>query len=354
MFMYNSAIVILQQEFYKLPGMRKAFYIFLTATLGLFNTSLSVAQREPIYQPIGSGTDGDYKISAKEPLNVLLPEPMSKERIDRNYKKPADQAEYFTEVAAKRNALQTAAASWHLSPVKFITEADYTKLKLDKKDKHLVLSFGTRVYVHTEHNTYIPDLELCLVGKVGGHEGVIIKRDYNWQILAYQLFNPYTKLFLVGRGAFWHKAFTTSDVISTVQQLQAYFEQRTKGVQPRDINKAAEARVGQNAELLKRKTLLVAKERVSGSLPESKIQQFYPYPVQLTDQATLDAAVASADSRYLYLHFVTANGNNGFQLLDAASGQLISYADFHSVEPEDFGKLQDVHLKEIVKLTAKK
>lgn len=76
--------------------------------------------------------------------------------------------------------------------------------------------------------------------------------------------------------------FHTSDVVSTVQQMQAYLEQRLKGQKPRDIERAAEASLGQSLAVLQAKTLLLDRTHLDAKLPESKLRQAFTYPLSPT------------------------------------------------------------------------
>lgn len=98
---------------------------------------------------------------------------------------PASRAEYLAQVAAQRSALEVAAKSWRLSPVKFITPAEYDRLEQDKQNKHLALYFGFKRFETQRSAIYLPALQLSLVGKVGSHSSLSGKQEYNWQLLAY-------------------------------------------------------------------------------------------------------------------------------------------------------------------------
>ncbi|MGI4763041.1 MAG: hypothetical protein ACRYF0_20175 [Janthinobacterium lividum] len=334
--------------------MPKHLYLFLLFAAGLASTQPASAQRTPIFQPIGAGTEGDLTVSLTEPLHVVLPEAQSEAAFKDDPRVPANRDEYLAQVAAQRTALETAAKIWHLSPIKFITQAELDQLEQDKQAKHLVLNFGFNVFKTTRAPVVLPALQLCLVGKVGSYSGLFVKKDYAWELLAYQLFNTNTKILLTGRWPAWQTMFHTSDAVSTVQQLQAYLEQRLKGQKPTDIDRAAEARLGQNAALLPAKTLLMLREQLGAKLPESKLRRAFPYPVQFADQAAIDAAAASADARYLYLRYITTNGGNGFQLLDAASGQLVGYTTNNSMRSGHPNTLEAPDLEEIVETATKK
>lgn len=322
---------------------------------GLASTYPALAQRPPVYQPIGSISDDKYPASLTEPLVILLPVPMSEKSLSKEYKAPADRAGYLADIAARRTALEAAAKSWRLSPVAFKAETAYDSLKADRQAPHLVLYFDYQDVAASNATSValLPALRLDIVGKLAPTGG-LIKRAYEVQPLAYQIFNPNTKLILAGRSPFWQTVFHTSDLIGTVQQMQAFVSQRAQGQKPRDIIRAAEEKLGQNAGLLKSKTLLLAQTQVSPRLPESKLRELYPFPVQLADQAAVDAAAAAADPRYLYLRFVTTDRERGFQLLDAASGQLVGYSSYSAIRADSFGRALESDFAEIVKTATKK
>jgi hypothetical protein len=334
--------------------MQKQLYLVFLLATGLASTQLAAAQRSPIFQPIGAGTEDEVTVSLTEPLHIVLPEAQSEAELKGSYLVPASRDEYLAQVAAQRTALEVAAKSWRLSPVKFITPAQFDQLVQDKQAKHLAMYFGYKTFETARAPVVIPALQLCLAGKVGGQMGLFNKRDNAWKLLAYQLFNTSTKLFLTSRWPAWQTMFHTSDAVSTVQQMQAYLEQRLKGQKPRDIERAAEAHLGQNAAMLPAKTLLIMREQLGPKLAESKLRQAFPYPVQFADQAAIDAAAASADTRYLYLRYITTNGGNGFQLLDAASGQLVGYTANNSLRSGHPNTLEAPDLKEIVETATKK
>jgi hypothetical protein len=334
--------------------MLKKLYVFFLLVVGLASSQPVSAQRGRVFQSIGAEDDTEFTLEPTAPLHILLPEALSEQELKGNYLVPASRTEYLAQIAAHRSALEAAAKHWHLSPVKFITEAEYNRLTEDKQNKHLVLYFGFKVFRTERSSLSIPALELCLIGKVGSRSTLFGKRDYEWQLLAYQLFNTSTKLFLVSRWPAWQAMFHTSDAISTVQQMQLFLEQRLKGQKPRDIDRAVAARLGQSTALLQTKTLLLAREQVAPKLAESKLKQAYPYPVQLTDRAAVEAAVASGDARYLYLRYVTLNGGNGFQLLEASSGQVVGYAEVNSSRSGHPTEAEASDLKELVATATKK
>lgn len=335
--------------------MAKSYYFTLVLAVGLSRFHPALAQRPPIYQPIGSYADDKYPFLVTEPLLILLPVPMSEASLSKEYKTPADRASYLADVVARRTALEAAAKSWHLSPVKFRAETAYDSLKADKQAHYLVLYFDYQdVALQSSSSTaLLPALKLDLVGKLAPAGG-LIKRTYDVQLLAYQVFNPSTKMVLAGRFPLWQTVFHPSDLIGTVQQMQAFVSQRAQGQKPREISRAAEEKIGQNAALLQSKTLLLAQTQVGAKLPESKLRQVYPFLIQLADQAAVEAAVAAADPRYLYLRFVTADRERGFQLVDAASGQLVGYSSYSAIRADSFGRALDSDFTEIVKTASKK
>ncbi len=335
--------------------MAKSFYFLLSLAVGLGGTYSAWAQRPPIYQPVGANTDDEYPAPPTEPLLILLPVPLSEASLNKEYKTPADRARYLADVAARRTALETAAKSWHLSPVKFKAETAYDSLKADKEAAHLVLYFDYQdIALQSSSSTaLLPALKLDLVGKLSPSGG-LIKRTYEVQPLAYQIFNSNTKAILSGRAPFWQTVFHTSDLISTVQQMQAFITQRAQGQKPREIIRVAEEKLGQNTSTLQNKTLLLAKTQVDARLAEDKLRKAYPFPVQFTDQAAVEAAVAAADSRYLYLRFVTTDRERGFQLLDAASGQVLGYSSYSSIRADTFGRALESDFTEVVKTASKK
>ena len=335
--------------------MTKLYYFTLLLAVGFGSIQRVLAQRPPIYQPIGSSDDDKYPAPLTEPLLILLPVPMSEASLNKEYKTPTDRASYLADVAARRAALEAAAKSWHLSPVKFRAETAYDSLKTDKQAHYLVLYFDYQDIAsqNATSGALLPALKLDLVGKLAPSGG-LLKRTYEVHPLAYQIFNPSTRLVLAGRFPLWQTVFHSSDLISTVQQMQAFVSQRAQEKKPREIIRAAEEKLGQRASLLQSKTLLLAQTQVSAKLPESKLRQLYPFAVQLADQAAVDAAIAGADPRYLYLRFVTTDRERGFQLLDAASGQLVGYSSYATIRADSFGRALDSDFAEIVKTATKK
>jgi hypothetical protein len=353
----NSIFTILTaSSIYKFNFMRKQLYLSIFLTTGLVGTQAAVAQRVPIFQPIGAGMEGELAVSLTEPLHIVLPEVQSEEELKGIHMVPANRDEYLAQIAAQRTALEAAAKSWRLSPVKFITPTTLEQLKQDKQAKHLALYFSFKAFQpdRTKSAVVIPDLQLCLLGNASGRTGLFSNQYDGSQLVAYQLFNTSTKLFLMGRWPAWQTMFHTSDAVSTVQQLQFYLEQRLKGQKPRDIERTAKAHLGQNSALLPTKTLLIMREQLGAKLSESKLRQVFPYPMQFTDQSTIDAAVANADSQYLYLRYITTNGGNGFQLLDAASGQLVGYTTNNSLRSGHPNTIEAPDVQEIVETATKK
>ncbi|MDJ0367246.1 hypothetical protein QMK33_19020 [Hymenobacter sp. H14-R3] len=326
--------------------------------LGLLLSALGASAQRPIYQPIDRGQMTEYAALPKQPLLVVLPEEIKDPKVLRKkYQKPADLAAYQAEVAATRTCLESAAKYWTLSETKFITPAEASQLEDDIKQGHLLLEMGvvSSELSPTANNRSptlaTPSLMLRWVGKMqkpsAGHVLLAIAGGGSLfpgksRLAAFQSFYYSYKSTLM-------QNYHTSDFISTVQQMQAYVQQRAQGQEDKEIEKATKARVGKNAPLLKSKTLLLDRMQLSENLPEAKIAKLYPYPVQVTDRATVEAAVAAADPRYLYVRYVTVLRNNGYQLLDAATGQVASYAEFHMLKPTDLGKVQDSNLKEMYK-----
>ena len=334
--------------------MAKLRYLVLTLAVGLGGTHSVLAQRPPIYQPIGADDDAKYPVPLTEPLLILLPVPMSEASLNKEYKTPADRASYLAEVAAQRAALEAAAKSWRLSPVKFGSSTAYDSLKVDKRADHLVLCFDYQDTALQSSSSYalLPALKLDLIGRPNATG--LLKPTSDTRTLAYQIFNTSTKMVLVKRFPFWQTVFHPSDLISTVQQMQAFITQRAQGQKPREIIRAAEDKLGQSAALLQSKTLLLAQTQVDARLAESRVRKAYPFPVQLADQAAVEAAVAAADPRYLYLRFITSNGARGFQLLDAASGQVLGYSSYAGIRADSFGRTIESDFTEMVKTASKK
>ncbi|RZK29090.1 MAG: hypothetical protein EOO63_09795 [Hymenobacter sp.] len=334
--------------------MAKLLYLLLPLAVGLSGTHSAAAQRPPIYQPIGADDDDKYPIPLTEPLLILLPVPMSEASLNKEFKTPADRASYLADVAAQRVALEVAAKSWRLSPVRFGTKTTYDSLKTDKRANHLVLCFNYHDIAPQSSSSYalLPALKLDLIGRPAATGP--LKRAYDARTLAYQLFNTSTKVVLVGSFPPWHTVFHPSDLISTVQQLQAFVTQRAQGQKPREIIRAAAEKLGQSAALLQSKTLLLAQTQVDARIPESRVRKYYPSPVLFTDQAAVEAAVAAADPRYLYLRFITSNGSRGFQLLDAASGQVLGYSSYAGIRADSFGRAIESDFTEMIKTASKK
>ena len=85
--------------------MNKLYYFTLLLAVGFGSIQRVLAQRPPIYQPIGSSDDDKYPAPLTEPLLILLPVPMSEASLNKEYKTPTDRASYLADVAARRAAL---------------------------------------------------------------------------------------------------------------------------------------------------------------------------------------------------------------------------------------------------------
>lgn len=314
---------------------------FYTLLLSLALTSAATAQRSAIYQPVGNLYMREYDKLGKQPVAVLLPTPMDSKRFQGRPKALAKFAIYQADVEARRAAFESALKFWSLPyALTYVTEAEAQKLYDDRKKAHLLLTFSG-------------SLRLCWVGKVA--RLTVIQAMAETQGSKYSIPQPSNEreaafqTFFPNPNDYWVETYHASDVICAMQQLQVYVEQRVKGRREQDIEQDAKNRIGKSSELLRSKTLLLCSDQLSENLPENKIAGLYPYPVQVTDRATIETAVASADPRYLYAHYVTVVGNNGFQLVDAANGQAIGYAEFSMLRPTDLGKLQDWMLKALAK-----
>jgi len=329
--------------------MPKPLYLFFLLLASFL--SLHPAASQTLYQSIGSFQDGAYARALTTPLHVVLPEPLREPELSKKYKKPAERTSYLAEIAAKRAALEAAAKHWHLSPVAIATAEEARNFELDKQGTHLMLSFSTVPVTKVQgtgrsYTYYFPALNLYLLGHVGGSHYLLQKSEYTSSILYYQLYYPFDR-------RSWPETYPATELVAAMQQLQAYMQQRAKGLSPREVKRAAEDHLGQSAALLPTKTLLLAREQLAKSLPESKLAKLYPYPVQLTDRAGLDAAIASASPQYVYVRYVTIESENGYQLLDASSGQVLGYCDFHGTHREEIGQVQDDDLKQLVKTAIK-
>ena len=309
------------------------------------------ASQVSLYQSVNAFQTGSYAEALGMPLHVVLPEPLREPELSKTYKKPDARAGYLAEIAAERTALEAAAKHWHLSPVSVVTAEEARNFELDKQATHLMLGMGTAPVTKYQGNgrEYVyqfPALRVYLLGHTGSSRYLLRKSPITSLLLYYQLYYPFDQ-------RRWPEIYPPTELVAAVQQLQAYMQQRAKDLSPRDIKRAAEAHLGQSAALLPTKTLLLAREQLAKSLPESKLAKLYPYPVQLTDRAGLDAAIASASPQHVYIRYVTIESENGYQLLNAGSGQVLGYSDFHGSRRDEIGQVQDDDLKQLVKTATK-
>lgn len=318
--------------------MSQRFYrLALLALLPLL-ASAGRARAQEVYQSIGSFRDGDFPFTATEPLCVALPAPMPEPYLSKKYKKADERAAYLAEIAAQRAAFELALKHWQLSPVTIITEEQGKQYMQDKQQKHMVLAMGLAPMYNVNNTiTWLPGLVLS---SLGGKSPIGISTNY--AVLCGQWYWPFDK-------RAWQEIYPTSELVPAVQQLQAYVQQRAQARSPRSIQQEAEAGLGKNAGLLGSRTLLLAQTQLSKNLTPESLAKQYTFPVKLTDQATLDAAVAAADSRYVYVRYVTTRKDNGYQLLDASNGKVLGWSQVHASRREDAGHLEDLDFKYLVR-----
>lgn len=308
---------------------------------------LGQAHAQSAYQSIFNYQSGKYPFPATEPLYVVLPEPMPEPQLSKTFKnrKPALLTAYLAEIAAQRAALELAAKQWHLSPVSAISQAQAQQFALDKQARHLVLTFGMvsqgSVNGNGQYSSLTYGIPALLINEVGGKNPTGAAFPNTTQLFG-QLYWPYNM-------RFWQESYPGSEMVAAVQQLQAYAQQRAAGQSPRDIERTAAAGLGHSAELLPTRTLLLSRGQLSKKLTEATLAKVYPYPVQVVDQATFDAAVAAADARYVYARYGTLRREQYYQLVEASSGKVLGWSDFHASRPEDIGHLEDDDVKQLVK-----
>ncbi|WP_426059368.1 hypothetical protein [Hymenobacter sp. B1770] len=345
--------------------MNKTFYTTCLLVAGLIVAGPATAQHQALYQITGQSNNNRYTVPNSKytvpltsPLHVLLPVPMNELASQKMFKKAVDHAGYLAEVATKRAALEEAAKHWHLSPVSFVTMAEYEALKYDKQASHLVIEIGTKEIVqenydgrrHTQVTFNVPSLNLSLLGNTGIiSSGALLEKHepVNSVLLCYQMYYPFSR-------QFWQEIYPSTEPIAGVQQLQSYIKQRAKGQSHWEVKNSTKENLGKSETLLQGKTLLLAQHQLSKSLTESKLAKVYPYPVKVADKATFDSAITNANSKYLYVRYVTIDSENGYQLLDAGSGEVIGYSGFHATHTYDIGYVQDDDLKQLVKTATKK
>lgn len=323
--------------------MSQRFYRFALLFLFHLLVSFGRTRAQEVYQSIGSFRESDFPFAATEPLCVALPAPMPEPYLSKKYKKAEARAAYLAEIAAQRSAFELAIKHWQLSPVVIITEEQGKQYMQDKQQKHMVLAMGLAPMYNVNNSiTWLPALVLS---SVGGKSSIGISTNY--AVLCGQWYWPFDK-------RAWQDIYPASELVPAVQQLQAYVQQRAQAKSPRSIQQEAEAGLGKNAGLLGSRTLLLAQNQLSKNLTPESLSKLYAFPVKLTDQATLDAAVAAADSRYVYVRYVTIRKDNGYQLLDASNGKVLGWSQVHASRREDAGHLEDGDLKQLVKTAAGK
>ncbi|WP_324676299.1 hypothetical protein [Hymenobacter sp. GOD-10R] len=293
----------------------------------------------------------DFARFSTQPLLVVLREEAKDAgSLRRAAKDPQEATLYRADIAATNDALREAVKTWHLSKeVQFITVEQEKTYYNDKKASHTILSFGSTFTA--------PALMLTVQGKPDklsfGNSLYSLSPDASPD-------DPQSRIaaatyFMPNPHHYWSQAYSTSDMISALQQLQLFVDARIHQQKKKDLEATELKRINHSNAILTKKTLLLDRSRLAPNLPETKISSLYPYPVQVVDRATIEAAVASADPQYLYARCITVYKNHGYQLVEAATGQVVAYAEYNLMRDIALGEIQDWTLKDFVKTaTAKK
>ncbi|MDO7886883.1 hypothetical protein [Hymenobacter cheonanensis] len=310
----------------------------------------------------------EFKLLLNQPLLVVLPEALPANAPPMlGLRTPAQRQAYNQNAAAAQAAWAAAATFWRLSPsITIIKEEALAGLVADKQQAHVVLNLAPeslKLYhmgkLEREtmeakgaslRNALKPAGSVGPMGmnRLSGTPGL----PPGMREAAHQSLYCYP-------NDYWFQTYHPSDLITTVQQLQAYVQQCAEGKDEEEIARAAEARISQGAAVLRSKTLLLDRAQLAPKLTEAAIAAAYPFPVLVTDRAAIETAVAAADPRYLYLHYVavssaaslTTGVKQAYQVVDVANGQAVSYATFRQKDETLAGTVQDKLLKELVKQT---
>ncbi|RAK67135.1 hypothetical protein [Hymenobacter edaphi] len=327
--------------------MRFASFLLL---LVLASASLR-AQIVKVYQPIvGSAQFANFDRFTREPLLVVMEdEPSDAASQRRMAKDPKEAALFRADLAARNEALRAAVKFWTLTKVEFITSAQADAHYRDKEASHLLLRLGGL----GPHGITVTSMVLSAEGKpeklnFAGSLQVFandVPEDARRRPVASASFAPHP-------NSYWSQTYFTSDAINAVQAMQRYVDARMHQQKDKDIEEAELQRIRQSSLALTQKTLLLDRARLDAELPAAQIAQLYPYPVQVVERAVIEAAVATADPRYLYARYLTVYRNHGYQLVDAASGQALAYAQFNLMRNIALGHIQDWTLKEFVRTAA--
>ena len=279
----------------------KKYLFLLTASLVL-HTSTAWAQ-------LGMGKPKDVAAVKSQPLVVILLDE-SPDKLKKLAKKPTELADYKAYVADYNARMQDLAPKlWHFSPsVEFKQESELPALRKAKGLQRGVLhnldfylarrhSYGNplpgmpKYYYSSEQ---ISAVAIDVVGNGDQHQ------VYRVQLAAGPVY--------------------TSDIIFSFQTIQQYLQARADGRKGDDMR----AEIAQNGKRLRTKTLLFDEEDIKGKLTDADIKQAYSFPYQVVPRATIEAAAASADTRYAYVRVMPVVQGIAVQVVvDAADGAML-------------------------------
>ena len=279
-------------------------HVLLLVTGLILNASAAWAQ-------MGYGKPKDVAAVKSQPLIVVLKDE-EPSQLKKLAKKPDELADYKAYIADYNVKMQELTPKlWHFSPsVEFRHATDLPALRKAKGPQRGVLQHLDFV-LSQRHSMSGPSVAGAMNNYYYTSEQVsvvvveVIGNGDQHQVWRVQ----------IAPGPIY-----TSDLIFTIKTLQQYLQERADGRSGRDMR----AELVKNGPKLRTKTLLFDEEDIKGQLTAADIKQAYPFPYQVVPRATIEAAVADADTRYACVRLLpVAAGITAQVVIDAADGALL-------------------------------